>query len=116
MTDRRRGRPAARPWSALAHGTSDDKSPEGLANYPVTFTAVMRKGNWSMSDTIIDTDDGQGTFTVSGNRVDFHESGSVLSFTFTTDADGALHLTAVPPMDPQLQYILTTKAWTKKQG
>ena len=85
---------------ALTHGTADDRSAEGLANYPVTFTAVMEKGSWTMSDTISDTDDDKGTFTVSGNRVDFHESGFVLSFTFTTDADGTLHLTAVPPMDP----------------
>src|SRR6185436_2401948 len=75
---------------ALAR-TADDKSAEGLANYPVTFTVVMEKGSWKMSDTISDTEDGQGTFTVTGNRVDLHESGSVLSFTFTTDADGTLH-------------------------
>jgi hypothetical protein len=101
---------------ALAHGTADDKSAEGLANYPVTFTVVLEKGSWTMSDTISDTDDGEGTFTVSGSRIDLHESGSVLSFTFTTDADGTLHLTAVPPMDPQSQYLLTTEAWTRKHG
>jgi hypothetical protein len=85
---------------ALAHGTADDTSAEGLANYPVTFTVVMERGSWTMSDTIADTGDGRGTFTVSSNRVDFHESGSVMSFTFTSDPDGTLHMTAVPPMDP----------------
>jgi hypothetical protein len=94
---------------ALAHGTADDKSAEGLANYPVTFTVVMEKGSWKMFDTISDTEDGQGTFTVTGNRVDLHESGSVLSFTFKTDDNGTLHLIAIPPMDPQTQYILTTE-------
>jgi hypothetical protein len=99
---------------ALAHGTADDKTPESLATYPITFTVVMEKGSWHMSDSI--QDEGGGTFAVTGNRVELHWSGSVLSFTFTTDADGALHLTAIPPMNGGDQFVMTTKAWTKKQG
>jgi hypothetical protein len=97
---------------ALAHGTADDKTPESLATYPITFTVVMEKGSWHMSDSI--QDEGGGTFAVTGNRVDFHWSGSVLSFTFTTGPAGTLHLTAVPPMDPGDQLVWTTEPWTKK--
>jgi hypothetical protein len=100
---------------ALAHGTADDKTPESLANYPITFTVVLDKGGWHMSDSM-NPDEGKGAFAVTGNRIDFHWSGSVLSFTFTTDADGALHLTAIPPMVAGDQFVMTTKAWTKKQG
>jgi hypothetical protein len=100
---------------ALAHGTAGDKTPEALANFPITFTVALEKGDWNMSDSA-DTDTGEGTFTVTGNHLDFHWSGSVLSFTFTRDAGGALHLTAVPPMDPGDQFVWTTRAWTRKQG
>jgi hypothetical protein len=98
---------------ALAHGTASDKTPEALANFPITFTVVMEKGNWNISETA-DTDTGEGTFTVTGNRLEFHRSGNVLTFTFATDPDGTLHLTAIPPMDPGDQFVWTTRAWTKK--
>jgi hypothetical protein len=100
---------------ALAHGTAHDKTPEALASFPITFTFVMEQGSWNMSDSV-DTDTGAGTFTITGNRIDFHWSGSVLSFTFAKDAGGTLHLTAVQPMDPGDKFVWTTKPWTKKQG
>jgi len=100
---------------ALAHGTADDKTPEALANFPITFTVIMEQGNWNMSETG-SSDTGAGTFTVTGDRAEFHWSGSVLTFTFTTDAGGTLHLTAVQPMNAGDVFVWTTKPWTKKQG
>jgi hypothetical protein len=99
---------------ALVHGTASDKSHEGLAIYPNTFTVVLEKGRWTMRETST-TDTQAGTFTVTGKRLDLRSGGNTAPFTFTTDADGTLHLTAVPPVtDPGGQFIMTTKPWTKK--
>ena len=58
-------------------------------------------------------DDGGGTYTVEGDQVVFDWDGSLLTFTFTVDADGSLHLEPQPPMDPGDQFIWTTNPWTK---
>ena len=59
---------------------------------------------------------GQGaTYSVSGDRITFNspESGYSMTFTFSADSKGNLHLTPVPPMDKGDAFQCSYKAWTK---
>jgi TRAP-type C4-dicarboxylate transport system substrate-binding protein len=79
--------------------------------YPVVSTAILRDGKWTF--TAGDTD--QGTYTVARNRIRFvwPRIGSVLTFTFTQDRDGTLHLTPVPPMDRGDQFVWASQRWRR---
>lgn len=56
-----------------------------------------------------------GTYEVKGDRITFHsieyDYGSTV--TFSRDADGSLHLTPVPPMDPGDAFQCFSQVWTK---
>ena len=99
---------------ALAHGTPNDKTPEILASFPSTNTMTMTNGTWALRNP-----DGYavgGTYAVDGDRVVFNWDGNVLTFAFTVDGDGTLHLDPQPPMDPGDQFIWATEPWTKIAG
>jgi TRAP-type C4-dicarboxylate transport system substrate-binding protein len=97
---------------ALAHGTPDDQTDEGLAGYPNVFTVTLDDGIWTMHEAS-STDD--GTFAVDGNRIafDWPREGTVLEFTFTTDEDGTLHLQPVGPMNSGDVFVWSTKPWER---
>jgi TRAP-type C4-dicarboxylate transport system substrate-binding protein len=97
---------------ARAHGAPSDKTPEGMAFFPVILTVSLDDGIWTWPDEC-DTDD--CTFVVDGDRIVFywHKVGAVLEFTFTTDADGTLHLYPLAPMDPGDVFVWSTKPWEK---
>jgi hypothetical protein len=100
---------------ALAHGTPNDKTPEALATFPTTFTATMTDQTWALSESSAGVvhDDGGGSYTVNGDRVIFDWDGNPLTFTFTLDIDGTMHLTPRPTMDPGDQFIWATEPWEK---
>src|SRR5215217_1999097 len=81
-----------------------------LSEYPSVVTATLKDGHM---------DQGPGepgtTYTVNGDRITFDVPawGSSLTFTFSVDGKGNLHLTPVPPMDKGDQFIWSTKVWTK---
>jgi TRAP-type C4-dicarboxylate transport system substrate-binding protein len=81
-----------------------------LSEYPSVVTATLKDGHM---------DKGPGepgtTYTVNGDRLTFDVPawGSSLTFTFSVDGKGNLHLTPVPPMDKGDQFIWSTKVWTK---
>ena len=59
---------------------------------------------------------GQGAaYSVTGNRITFNvpEFGGTLTFSFTVDGKGNLHLTAVQPMDPGDVLECSYKPWIK---
>jgi TRAP-type transport system periplasmic protein len=59
---------------------------------------------------------GQGaTYSVTGDRITFDapEYGYSLTFTFSVDGKGNLHLTPVPPMDKGDAFQCSYKPWTK---
>jgi TRAP-type C4-dicarboxylate transport system substrate-binding protein len=97
---------------ALAHGLPQDKTPEALATFPWILTVSLDDGIWTWPDEC-DTDD--CTFVVDGDRIVFywHKVGAVLKFTFTTDADGTLHLHPLAPMDPGDAFVWSTEPWEK---
>lgn len=102
-------------WTVTRHDalTAPDQDP---AQYPLTFTATLKDGIWKMSHTGTETeiDTSGDTYTVQGNRIRFHWAANpVLTFTFSIDSKGDLHLTPVQPMDPGDVFIWTTHPWTK---
>jgi hypothetical protein len=54
-------------------------------------------------------------YSVTGNQITFDvpEFGYTLTFTFTLDKEGNLHLTPVQPMDPGDAFQCSYKPWTK---
>ncbi len=56
-----------------------------------------------------------GTYDVDGDRITFHsiEYDADSTVTFSVDAQGNLHLTPVPPMDPGAAFQCFSKPWTK---
>jgi TRAP-type C4-dicarboxylate transport system substrate-binding protein len=81
-----------------------------LREFPSVVTATLKDGHM---------DNGPGepgtTYAVDGDRITFDipALGSSLTFTFSVDGKGNLHLTPVPPMDKGDQFVWSTKVWTK---
>jgi TRAP-type C4-dicarboxylate transport system substrate-binding protein len=81
-----------------------------LSEYPSVVTATLKDGHM---------DKGPGepgtTYAVEGNRITFDVPawGYSLTFTFSVDGKGNLHLTPVPPIDKGDQFVWSTKVWTK---
>jgi TRAP-type transport system periplasmic protein len=100
---------------ALTHGTPSDKTPEVLATFPTTFTVTLTDKTWSMTwrGGGVVKEEGGGSYTVNGDQVMFNWDASVLTFSFTVDADGTMHLTSQPSMLPGDQFIWATKPWEK---
>jgi TRAP-type C4-dicarboxylate transport system substrate-binding protein len=79
--------------------------------YPLVGTVVMQKGLWRS----ISADHDHGTYSIHGRRIrfDWVNAGSILTFSFTRDPDGTLHLTPVLPMDPGDQFVWARKPWRR---
>jgi hypothetical protein len=81
-----------------------------LENYPSVTTAILKDGHM---------DKGPGgpgtTYSVAGDRITFDvpDFGYSLTFIFSVDGKGNLHLTPVPPMDKGDQFVWSRKVWTK---
>lgn len=100
---------------ALAHGLPSDKTPENLEQLPAVFTVTMTHGTWTFThrDGGGDYDDGGGTYTVDADRVTFEWIGSTLTFAFSVDGDGTLHLDPQPPMQPGDIFVWATNPWER---
>jgi hypothetical protein len=81
----------------------------------VTFTATLQDGVWALSHTgaEVQTDNPGDTYSVQGDRITFHATKYFLTFTYTVDGKGNLHLTAVPSADPGDTFVMTAHPWTK---
>lgn len=100
---------------ALAHGTPEDKTPESLASFPAVFSIAMANGTWAFHDpeTGAVTNEGGGTYTIDGKQVAFHWGTSTLTFAFSVDGDGTLHLDPQLPMQNGDQFVWSTEPWSK---
>lgn len=74
-------------------------------------TATLRDGRWLFAGPDHDT----GTYRIIGRRLifDWPRVGSVLTFTFSRDSDGRIHLTPVLPMDSGDQQVWASSPWTR---
>jgi TRAP-type transport system periplasmic protein len=59
---------------------------------------TLRDGKWRIGDE--DPEANSGTYKIVGKRLVFEWRGSILTFAYTRDADKAIHLKPIPPMDP----------------
>jgi hypothetical protein len=97
----------------LAVGAPEDKTVEALAGYPKVTTVTLKDGAWTGEGNLFEGD--TGTFIVTGNRVIFAvpSNSEVLTFSFSTSANGDLRLTPVPQVDSGDAFIWSYKTWTK---
>jgi TRAP-type transport system periplasmic protein len=103
-------------WTMTAHdGTTTTPDVNSEMKYPSTFTVTMQDGQWSMHHTgaEVQTDNPGDTYSVQGDRIRFHWGDGFLTFTYSVDGQGNLHLTAVPPMPPDDTFVWTTHPWMK---
>ena len=59
------------------------------------------------------TDNPGDTYSSQGDRIKFHWETGFLTFTYSVDGQGNLHLKAVPPVPPDDTFVFTTHPWTK---
>ena len=103
-------------WTMTAHdGTTTTPDVNSEMKYPSTFTVTMRDGRWTMrhSGAEVMTDNPGDTYSVQGDRIRFHWGNGFLTFTYSVDAKGNLHLKAVPPVPPDDTFVFTMHPWTK---
>ena len=103
-------------WTMTAHdGTTTTPEVNSEMKYPSTFTATLRDGRWTMRHSGAETmtDNPGDTYSVQGDRIKFHWGDGFLTFTYSVDGQGNLHLTAVPPVPPDDTFVFTTHPWTK---
>ncbi len=104
---------------ALASPT-EDKSTEHLATFPWIFTATLKDGKWTLSHTggEVQIDSPGDSYSVHGSRFTFNWSseGVSLTFTYTRDDRGNLHLKPIPPTNPGDVFVWTTHPWLKISG
>jgi TRAP-type C4-dicarboxylate transport system substrate-binding protein len=100
---------------------TEDKSAGHLATFPWVLTMTLQDGTWSFTHTEAGqpmTDASHDKFSVAGDRISFHwpeggGPGYTITFTFSVDDQGGLHLRPVPPMNPGEVFVWTTHPWTK---
>jgi hypothetical protein len=97
---------------ARKYGTASDRTSQGLARFPITFTVVLDTGNWTMQETS-SSETGSGTYEITGDKLTFHWGGTTLAFS-VKEGDGTLHLRGVAPMDLGDRFIWTTEPWVKR--
>jgi TRAP-type C4-dicarboxylate transport system substrate-binding protein len=103
-------------WTMTAHdGTTTMPEVNSEMKYPSTFTATLRDGRWTMRHSGAETmtDNPGDVYSVQGDRIKFHWGDGFLTFTYSVDGQGNLHLTAVPPVPPDDTFVFTTHPWTK---
>lgn len=98
---------------------SESHSAEHLAAFPWVFTMKMQDGTWNLSHKEhgeLWTDAENETFALGGDRISFAWHSSLLTFRFSTDEAGNLHLEPVEPMNAGDQFVWATHDWTKIAG
>lgn len=100
-------------WTLLHDDAVDSGTIGPDEEYPSTFTAELRDGEWSMSQST-DPETAHGTYSVFRDNIVFEwVGGPTLEFTFLTDDDGNLTLTAVEPMDPGDRFVWSFYDWIR---
>jgi TRAP-type transport system periplasmic protein len=103
-------------WTMTAHdGTTTTPEVNSEMKYPSIFTVTLRDGRWTMRHSGAETmtDNPGDTYSAQGDRIQFHWGDGFLTFTYSVDGQGNLHLTAVSPVPPDDTFVWTTHPWTK---
>jgi TRAP-type transport system periplasmic protein len=97
-------------WTITREEARKGGEPDWQEGYPMVATAILKDGHM---------DQGPGgpgtTYAVAGDRITFDvpDFGYSLTFIFSVDGKGNIHLTPVPPMDKGDQFVWSRKVWTK---
>jgi TRAP-type C4-dicarboxylate transport system substrate-binding protein len=97
-------------WTITREEARKGGEPDWQEGYPAVTTAILKDGHM---------DKGPGgpgtTYAVAGDRITFDvpDFGYSLTFIFSVDGKGNLHLTPVPPMEKGDQFVWSRKVWTK---
>ncbi|GAA1974445.1 TRAP transporter substrate-binding protein DctP [Microbacterium pumilum] len=97
---------------AKRFGTAGDKTDEGLSRFPVTFTATLRDGGWTMAE---DDEPGRsgGSFAADASTITFQWGPRSLSWSYAVDPSGAITLTPLQVDDVGDVFIWSTEPWQK---
>ena len=92
---------------AIRSGENPDQAPVGGVS-----TWTLRAGKWQIGEG---PDAPAGTYEVIGNRIRFSwpSENSVLSFTFSRDRDGTLHLTPAPSVERGDRFVWSSEPWRR---
>ena len=116
------GRGASRPPSELngtyrwlltrAEGRAFGQDKETLATLPSVVTMTLRDGKWQLGER---PEADRGTYTVTANRISFAwpAVNSVLTFTYSADPDGTLHLTPLPSVERGDRFVWSSQPWRR---
>jgi TRAP-type C4-dicarboxylate transport system substrate-binding protein len=119
------GRATSRPPSAVngtyrwlltaadahAFGPGADNE-DTLAELPIVVTMTLHDGKWQNGQG---TEADRGTYTVTSDRISFTwpAVNSVLSFAYSADPDGTLHLTPLPSVERGDRFVWSSQAWRR---
>ncbi len=102
---------------AIAHGTPNDRTADGLATFPWIFTITMTDGTWDLRhrDGEGDWNDGGGPYRVESDTVVFEwpSENEELTFLFEVAADGSLQLEPDAAMHAGNRFVWATNDWVK---
>ncbi|HEY7625664.1 MAG TPA: hypothetical protein VH761_01300 [Ilumatobacteraceae bacterium] len=84
--------------------------------YPWTFSISMSDGTCTGYHVENTTryEDGTCTYEATADEINFDWGSQHLAFNYVADADGTLHMTAIPPINSGDNYVTTTKPWIKQ--
>jgi hypothetical protein len=90
---------------------AEDPQANFEGNYPLTETIMLKDGE--LEGGCFGNDG--ATYGIDGDRItiDSREYDPNVTVSFTVDAQGSLHLTPVPPMEPGVAFLCFSKPWTR---
>jgi TRAP-type C4-dicarboxylate transport system substrate-binding protein len=97
-------------WTITREEARKGGEPHWEEEYPMVATAILKDGQMDKGPS------GPGTtYSVAGDRITFDvpDFGYSLTFIFSVDGEGNLHLTPVQPMDKGDQFVWSRKVWTR---
>jgi TRAP-type C4-dicarboxylate transport system substrate-binding protein len=96
---------------AYAFGPGADNE-ETLAELPSVVTMTLDDGQWQNGQG---AEADRGTYTVAANRISFAwpAVNSVLTFAYSADPDGTLHLTPLPSVERGDRFVWSSQPWRR---
>jgi TRAP-type transport system periplasmic protein len=94
---------------AIAFGRGANNA-ETLAELPSVTTMTLRDGKWQLGEG----PDG-GTYTATAHRISFvwPAVNSILTFNYSTDPDGTLHLGPTPSVERGDRFVWSSQPWKR---
>ena len=103
--------------TAAEEGIGELYSPDSLPAVPNTFTLELDRGEWTWQGIKTKAVD-RGLYTVDGDTLEITwlqpRTGWTLTFEYTADPDGTLHMRSIGEMEePVNEFVWTHNPWVK---